>query len=55
MELYNLDSDPKEMNNVASNHPQVVAELKSLMKESHIESTNPKWKMYGEMPRGNSS
>ena len=48
LELYDLNADPKETTDIAARHPDVVAELKRLMKESHIESPNPKWKMYGE-------
>ncbi|MEF8811555.1 MAG: arylsulfatase [Bacteroidales bacterium] len=35
IELYNLSIDPSEENNVANNHPEIVEEMKRIMKEAH--------------------
>lgn len=40
IELYNLDMNPGETNNVAAEHPQIVEELDQIMKEEHIFSDN---------------
>lgn len=37
-ELYNLEVDPKEKNNIANENPEIVAELKSIMKSAHIDN-----------------
>lgn len=37
-ELYNLDTDPQESNNIAAQHPAVVKELQELMNKSRIPS-----------------
>ena len=39
LELYDLAKDPKEQNNVAAQHPDVVAKLTKLMEEQHVTST----------------
>jgi len=38
LELYNLDDDPGEQNNVAAKHPEIVAEMDALMKSAHTDS-----------------
>ena len=38
VELYNLDKDPYEENNVAAQHPELAAELLALIKECHTPS-----------------
>ena len=35
MELFNLDEDPRESNDVAGEHPEIVAKLWQIMQESH--------------------
>lgn len=37
-ELYNLSEDIHEDNNVAAQHPEIVAEMEAFMEESHTES-----------------
>ncbi|WP_186755116.1 arylsulfatase [Echinicola salinicaeni] len=44
IELYNLKNDPGEESNIASDHPEVVKEMKSLMESSHI--TNPTFPLF---------
>jgi arylsulfatase A-like enzyme len=38
LELYNLESDPGEQNNVAGSHPDLVATLSRIMEEEHVPS-----------------
>ena len=38
IELYDLKSDPTESNNVAGQHPEVVAKLAAIMKAQHVPS-----------------
>jgi len=40
VELYNLEEDPYEENNVAEQHPELAAELLALIKECHTPSEN---------------
>ena len=35
-ELYNLDSDPGEVEDIAAEHPDIVESLKTIMQEAHI-------------------
>lgn len=35
-ELYNLDTDPVEENDVLDSHPEIVEELKAIMAEAHV-------------------
>ncbi len=37
-ELFNLDVDPSESNNLASQYPEIVSELQTLIKSAHVES-----------------
>jgi arylsulfatase A-like enzyme len=38
IELYNLDTDPRETTNIASSHPNVLARLAEFMDKAHVES-----------------
>lgn len=38
VELYNLEQDPGEENNIAASHPQIVERLAKIMKEAHVTS-----------------
>lgn len=40
VELYDLQTDVSEKNNIAGKHPDVVAEIKKIMKQQHRESTD---------------
>lgn len=41
IELYNLDTDPGESENIANQHPEIIEEIKNFMNNSH--QTNPFW------------
>ena len=43
LELYNLDQDPGENNNVAAQHPDIIQQMETLMKEAHVPSEDWKW------------
>jgi len=43
LELYNLEADPGEEDNVADEHPDLVARLEAYMNTAHVES--PLWPM----------
>lgn len=45
IELFDLNKDVQEQNNIAEKNPKVVKELIDLMKKSLIEPENPKFKM----------
>lgn len=45
-ELYDLDKDPSEKNNVAAANPAVVAKLNAMIKKAHI--TNKDWPLLPE-------
>ena len=44
IELYNLETDIKEQINIASQHPEIVARMKSIMVEEHEPASNEKFK-----------
>ena len=37
VELYNLEDDPGEKNNLANHHPGLVREMEEIMRSSHAE------------------
>ncbi|MCD4663931.1 MAG: arylsulfatase [Bacteroidales bacterium] len=45
IELYNLDDDIKEENNIAAKHPDLVKILEGIMKKEHTPSTIERFKM----------
>ena len=44
IELYNLETDIKEQQNIASQHPNIVARIKRIMVEEHEPASNKKLK-----------
>ncbi len=38
MELYDVAQDVGEQNNIANNHPEIVAEINAIMEKEHVTS-----------------
>ena len=45
IELYDLDSDPKEENNLASLYPEIVSKIEEIMKREHTTPVVDKFKL----------
>ena len=45
LELYNLEEDPREENDVAAEHADVVAEIEAIMKREHVPATIERFKI----------
>lgn len=43
-ELYDLENDPREQNNIAGEHPEILEKVNQILKDEHIESWNNRWK-----------
>ncbi|MBR8535156.1 arylsulfatase [Carboxylicivirga sediminis] len=43
-ELYNLELDPQEQNNIAASHPEILVQVGQILNDEHIESWNNRWK-----------
>ncbi len=43
IELYNLDKDVRERYNIASNHPDIVAQAEAIFKDAHVPSPVVSW------------
>ncbi len=48
LELYNLNKDPEEKNNVAEKYPEKVKELATIMKEAHTKSPYKQFRLFHE-------
>lgn len=44
MQLFDLDNDLRELHDVATQHPDIIKKFEQLMKESHTEPENPKFR-----------
>jgi arylsulfatase A-like enzyme len=44
LEIYNLDSDPGELNNIAGQHPEIVSDMEQIMHEAHQPDKN--WPLF---------
>jgi len=53
IELYDLESDPQEQNNIASQFPEIVAKIEEIMKREHQTPAVDKFKLeaLGDMPK----
>jgi arylsulfatase A-like enzyme len=49
IELYDLEVDPQEKNNIASKHPEVVKKIEAFMKEAYV--PNPDWPLMAEIKK----
>lgn len=45
MQLFDLDTDIQELNDVSQDHPDIVEQMRKFMEESHTEPENPKFRM----------
>ncbi len=45
IELYDLDNDILEENDIANQHPNIVAQMKAIMKKEHRQAENEKFRM----------
>jgi arylsulfatase len=43
-ELYDLEKDPQEQNNIAEQHPDIINRVHQILNDEHIESWNNRWK-----------
>ena len=43
LQLYNLNDDPKELNNLASNYPEIVQKMERSMKQAHTKASIKKF------------
>ena len=47
VKLYNLDTDPREQNDLSAQQPEITAEMLRLMMQEHQPPQNPKFKIRG--------
>jgi len=45
IELYNLDDDILEKNNIADKHPEIIQEIEDIMKKEHKPAALERFKM----------
>ena len=50
IEIYNIEDDEGEANNVASQHPELVQTMRTIMKKEH--SPHPIWNQNSKAPKG---
>jgi hypothetical protein len=53
MQLYTIKADPREHNNVAQQHPEVVAAMWRAIKQSHTKSNHPLFNLDITFPHKN--
>ena len=44
IELYDMETDLQEMNDVSNQYPEIVKKIESIMKQEHVPSANEKFK-----------
>lgn len=42
-ELFNLKTDPKEQNNIADKHPDIIKKIREIVEKEHVKSGNKQW------------
>ncbi|MEO0339752.1 MAG: arylsulfatase [Bacteroidota bacterium] len=47
IQLFDLENDPREQKDVAESHPEVIAQIKAIMKAQHTEAVIDRWKVPG--------
>ena len=45
LQLYDLENDPKELSDVASDHPEIISRIQAIMEQEHTPSQNQKFKI----------
>ena len=45
LQLYNLIDDPQELNDLASDYPEIVIKMENLLKEAHTTANIDKFKI----------
>ena len=45
LQLFNIEDDPKELNNLASNYPDIVEKMQRYMDQAHTEAQMEKFKI----------
>ena len=45
LELYDLDADPREQNNLSAQHPEIVQQIESIMQSEHVPSEIERFKI----------
>ena len=45
IELYNLEDDIQELNNVASDNPEIVKQIEDVMKKEHVTAKSERFRM----------
>lgn len=45
IQLFNLDNDVREEHDVAAQHPDIIKQIRDIMKKEHVEAENPKFRM----------
>ena len=43
LQLYNLNTDPKELNDLADEHPEIVEKIELIMKSAHTKASLEKF------------
>jgi arylsulfatase len=43
LELYDLEKDPQELYDIASQNPKIVAKIENIMKKEHVTAENEKF------------
>jgi len=51
-QLFDLETDPMETQNVAAEHPELIGKVEQIVSEAHIPASNPRWRYaaLGEEP-----
>lgn len=45
IKLYDLEQDPREQNDVAKDHPEIIQQMISIMQKEHTDPENPEFRM----------
>ena len=45
LQLYNLNDDPQELNDLASDYPEIVIKMENFLKEAHTTANIDKFKI----------